>query len=52
MSEDWDLFVPVEPVAPRLPNRDHTEDQRVIELEGEQTGVEQPRGEDSATVVM
>ena len=54
MSEDQDLFVPVEHersgdlVAPRSPNRDHTEDQRVNDLEGEQPGVEQPRGEDSA----
>ena len=46
MSGDRDLFVPVELerrgdlVAPRPPNRKHTEDQRVNELEGEQRGVD------------
>ncbi len=58
MSEHQDLFVPVELerrgdlVAPRAPNRDHTEDQRVNELEGEQPRVEQPGGEDSAALEM
>ena len=60
MSEDRDLFGPGELVAPP-PNRDHTEDQRVRELEGlsegeqpgvERPGVAQPLGEDSAAVVM
>ena len=65
MNEDRDLFVPVELerrvdlVAPRPPNRDHSEDQRVNELEGltegevpraNQPGVEQPGGEDSAAL--
>ncbi len=53
MSEDRDLIVPDElerRVDLRVPppNRDHTEDRRVNELEGEQPGLEQPRGEDSA----
>ena len=62
MSEDRDLFVPVEVerrgylVAPRPRNRDHTEDQRVNELEGLSEGevprAEQPGGEDSAALVM
>ncbi len=46
MSEDIDLFVPVELVAPPPPNREHTE------LEGEQPVVELPGGEDSAALVM
>ena len=67
MSEYRDLFVPVELermvdlVAPPPPNRDHTEDQRVNELEGlsegevpraKQPRAKQPGGEDSAALVM
>ena len=67
MTEDWYLFVPVDRerrgdlVAPPPPNRDHTEDQRVNELEGlskgeqpraKQPRAEQPGGEDSAALVI
>ena len=45
MSEDRDLFVPVELVTPRHPNRDETEDHRANQLEGEQPGVGQPGAE-------